>query len=79
MIFDLTDRDNRHIVLANPVQGAWQQATLDFTADGKKNNGDQTPFEPGSLVDDIFFMAWPVNGGQVELLIDDLVLYDAGP
>jgi len=79
MIFDLTDRDNRHIVLENPVQGAWQQATLDFTADGIKNNGDQTPFEPGSLVDDIFFMAWPVDGGQVELLIDDLVLYDAGP
>lgn len=78
MIFDLTDRDNRHIVLENPVQGAWHRATLDFTADGIKNNGNQTPFEPGSLVDDIFFLAWPAQGEQVELLVDDLVLYDAG-
>ncbi|MBW1696443.1 MAG: hypothetical protein JRK26_06565 [Deltaproteobacteria bacterium] len=79
MIFDLTDRDNRHIVLENPVQETWQTVTLDFTAHGIKNNGNQTPFEPGSLVDDIFFLAWPAPGKEVELLIDDLVLYDAGP
>lgn len=79
MIFDLTDRDNRHIVLENPVQESWHRATLDFTANGIKNDGNQTPFEPGSLVDDIFFLAWPARGEQVELLVDEVVLYDAGP
>ena len=78
MIFDLTDRDNRHIVLEAPVQESWQTVTLDFTAHGIKNNGNQKPFESGSLVDDIFFLAWPVQGEEAELLVDDLVLYDAG-
>lgn len=78
MVFDLTDRDNRHIVLRDAVQGEWATAVLDFTRDGIKNNGEQTRFEPGSLVDDIFFLAWPGPEGEAELLIDDMVFYDAG-
>jgi len=76
-IFDLTDRDNRHIVLDNIEEGLWQWADLDFTAEGIKNDGKQTPFRAGNLVDDIFF--FPLNGGEdAELLIDEVVLYDAG-
>ncbi|MBN2289432.1 MAG: hypothetical protein JXQ83_08885 [Candidatus Glassbacteria bacterium] len=75
-IFDLTDRDNRHIALENVDQGAWQQADLDFTGQGIKNDGNQTPFLAGNLVDDIFF--FPLQAGEeAELLIDDVVLYDA--
>ncbi|MEA2063385.1 MAG: hypothetical protein U9P14_06795 [Gemmatimonadota bacterium] len=76
MIFDLTDRDNRHIVLKEVEQGAWQRADLDFTADGIKNNGHQTPFNTGNLVDDIFFLF--TSEEEAQLIIDDLVLYDAG-
>ena len=76
-IFDLTDRDNRHIVIEGVEQGIWQWANLDFTKNGIKNDGNQTPFKVGNLVDDIFF--FPLGAGEdAELLIDEVVLYDAG-
>ncbi|MEA1997257.1 MAG: hypothetical protein U9N45_06435 [Gemmatimonadota bacterium] len=78
-IFDLSDMDNRHIVIPDAGQGRWQWAVVDFTADGIKNDGIQTPFKPGNLVDDIFFLPGDVQpGSEVELLIDEVVLYDAG-
>ncbi|HUU29297.1 MAG TPA: hypothetical protein VM123_15960 [archaeon] len=76
-IFDLTDLDNRHIVLPETGQGAWHWSILDFTRDGIKNNGLQTPFEAGNLVDDIFFLPRQAPGKEAELLIDEVVLYDA--
>ncbi len=76
-IFDLTDRDNRHIVLEDVEQGVWRWADVDFTRDGIKNDGNRTPFKVGNLVDDVFF--FPLGTGEdVELLIDEVVLYDAG-
>jgi hypothetical protein len=76
-IFDLTDGDNRHIILKDIEEGRWRFAELDFTRDGIKNDGDQTLFRAGNLVDDIFF--FPLDAGEdAELLIDDVVLYDAG-
>jgi hypothetical protein len=78
MIFDLTDEDNRHIGLEGLPQRRWLSQTLDFTADGIRNDGNQTPFKAGNRVDDLFFLAWP---GDTEkpytLLLDDIVLYDA--
>jgi hypothetical protein len=78
MIFDLSDGDNRHLGLEGLPQGSWLTQTLDFTTDGIKNDGNQTPFEAGSLVDDLFFLAWPSDSGKpYSLLLDDIVLYDA--
>ena len=78
MIFDLTDSDNRHVGLETQPQGQWLTGTIDFTVDGIKNDGNQTPFEAGSLVDDIFYLAWPEDAQQeFTLLVDDVVLYDA--
>ncbi|OGG05246.1 MAG: hypothetical protein A3F83_13800 [Candidatus Glassbacteria bacterium RIFCSPLOWO2_12_FULL_58_11] len=78
MIFDLTDSDNRHIVLGDLAPGLWQTVTLNFTREGVKNDGNQTEFSAGHRVDDLFFLVWPEKGGEAEMLIDDLVLYDAG-
>lgn len=78
MIFDLTDSDNRHVGLEAQPQGQWLTGTIDFTHDGIKNDGNQTEFEAGSLVDDIFYLAWPQDAArEFTLLIDDVVLYDA--
>jgi hypothetical protein len=77
-VFDLTDKDNRHIRLKDLKQDAWQWANLDFTADGKRNDGKDTPFAAGHKVDDIFFFVEPEGDKEVTLLIDEVTLYDAG-
>jgi hypothetical protein len=77
-VFDLTDKDNRHIRMKSLKQDAWQWANLDFTADGKRNDGKDTPFAAGHKVDDIFFFVEPEGDKEVTLLIDEVTLYDAG-
>ncbi len=74
-VFDLTDMDNRHIRLRDAKQGEWTTVYLDFTRDAKRNDGKTTPFAAGHTVDDLFFF---VDGEGAELLIDEVVLYDAG-
>ncbi len=77
-IFDLTDRDNRHIRLSGLKGGSWNTVHLDFSSDARRNDGRTTPFAAGHIVDDIFFFVAPEAGADVELLIDEVVLYDAG-
>src|ERR1051326_6969838 len=77
-MFDATDQDNRHIDLKDLKQGAWNWANLDFTKDAKRNDGKDTPFAAGHKVDDIFFFVAPDEGKDVELFVDEVVLYDAG-
>jgi len=77
-IFDVTDMDNRQIRLSDLPQGIWQTATLNFTRDARRNDGSDTPFAAGHVVDDIFFFVSPDGDQDVDLLIDEVVLYDAG-
>ena len=77
-IFDVTDMDNRHIRLSDLPQGIWQTATLNFTRGARRNDGSETPFAAGHVVDDIFFFVSPDGDQDVDLLIDEVVLYDAG-
>ena len=76
-IFDATDNDNRHVVLKNLTQNQWTTTYVDFTRDGRKNDGRQTPFAPGHKVDDLFFFVTPARDTEVNLLIDEVVLFDA--
>jgi len=77
-VFDLTDGDNRHIKLTGLKPDAWAWANLDFTTDGKRNDGKQTPFAAGHKVDDVFFFVTPEGDKEVNLHIDEVTLYDAG-
>jgi hypothetical protein len=77
-IFDVTDGDNRHIVLRDVKQGAWQWAIVDFTKDAKRNDGSNTPFAAGHKVDDLFFFVQPDAGEEVNLYVDEVTLFDAG-
>lgn len=79
MIFDATVQDNRYIRLDDPVLDVWTTAVLNFTRDGIYNSGNRTLFKPGNRLDDIFFFPGFELCEGTELLIDDVVLYDAGP
>jgi hypothetical protein len=77
-IFDATDQDNRHVVLKDLASEAWTNQYVDFTRDGRRNDGGNTPFAAGHLVDDLFFFVEPEGDAQPELFIDEVVLFDAG-
>lgn len=77
-VFDLTDKDNRHIQMKDLKQDVWQWANLDFTKDAKRNDGTRTPFAPGHEVDDLFFFIRPESDKEANLYIDEVTLYDAG-
>jgi hypothetical protein len=77
-MFDLTDQDNRHVRLRDLKPGAWQTVYLDFTRDARRNDGRDTPLAASHLVDDLFFLVQPAGEGEVDLLVDEVVLYDAG-
>jgi hypothetical protein len=78
-IFDATVQDNRHVRLENLTQGAWTTASVDFTRDGIRNDGTTgDAFAAGNLVDDLFFFVAPEGEEELDLLIDEVVLYDAG-
>jgi hypothetical protein len=77
-IFDLTAMDNRHVVLRDLADGGWRTVQVDFTRDSRRNDGSDGPFSAGNLVDDLFFFVEPAPGKEADLVIDEVVLYDAG-
>lgn len=76
-IFDFTDMDNRHIRLDGLATNTWRTVYVDFAKDGRKNDGRQTPFAAGHVVDDLFFFVEPDPGREAVLLLDEVVLFDA--
>jgi hypothetical protein len=76
-VFDATDQDNRHVRLKGLRQGEWATVYVDFTRDGKRNDGKDTPFAAGHTVDDLFFFVEPDGKDEVTLLVDEVILYDA--
>lgn len=77
-LFDVTDQDNRHVVMTGLKQDAWRWAILDFTRDAKRNDGKQTAFAAGHKVDDVFFFVKPEKDKEVQLHVDEVTLFDAG-
>jgi hypothetical protein len=82
-VFDATDQDNRHVRLDGLKNGEWATAYVDFTKDGRRNDGTdpaKAPFAAGHKVDDLFFFVEPADPGadDFELFIDEVVLFDAG-
>lgn len=77
-IFDATDADNRHVQMNGLKEGAWQWAILDFTTDGRRNDGSETLFAAGHKVDDLFFFVKADAGQEAQLYVDEVTLFDAG-
>lgn len=71
-IYSLSNGYHRHLVLTGLPQGKWQEATVDMTQ-ARRPDGTGGPLSEGERIDDIQFY----TGTKAELLIDDVVLYDA--
>jgi inosine-uridine nucleoside N-ribohydrolase len=71
-IYSLTNGYHRHLVLKGLPQDSWQEAAVDMTR-ARRPDGTGGPLSEGERIDDIQFYADPT----AELLIDDIVLYDA--
>ena len=76
-IFDATVMDNRHIELRDLKTGSWQTVYLDFTRDSRRNDGSKDRFEAGNLVDDILFFVGKDAAEPIQLLVDEVILFDA--
>jgi hypothetical protein len=50
----------------------------DFPRAGRRNDGGDSPFAAGHLVDDLFFFIEPAGDEKLDILIDEVVLFDAG-
>jgi inosine-uridine nucleoside N-ribohydrolase len=73
-IYSLTNGYHRHLVLKDLPQEKWQDAAVDMTV-ARRPDGSGGPLSEDERIDDIQFYAAPT----AELIIDDIVLYDAAP
>jgi inosine-uridine nucleoside N-ribohydrolase len=73
-LYTLSKGYHRHLTLADLPQGSWQSTTVDMTA-ARKPDGSGGPLSEDERIDDIQFY----TDAGAELLIDDIVLYDAAP
>jgi inosine-uridine nucleoside N-ribohydrolase len=71
-IYSLSKGYHRYLSLAGLPQGTWQAATVDMTA-ARRPDGSGGRLAENERIDDVQFYADP----RAELLIDDIVLYDA--
>jgi hypothetical protein len=79
-LFDVTVQDNRHIHIADCEQSKWVTQYLDFTRDSRRNDGTADKLPAGNTFDDLLFFVEPAESGKdVELLVDEVVLFDAAP
>lgn len=71
-IYSLTNGYHRQLYLTGLMQGRWESAAVDMTA-ARRPDGTGGPLSEHERIDDIQFYVAPT----AELLIDDVVLYDA--
>ncbi|MBI1900369.1 MAG: hypothetical protein HYS13_04540 [Planctomycetia bacterium] len=71
-IYSLTNGYHRHLTLTDLAQEKWLDLTVDMTK-VRKHDGTGGPLSEDERIDDIQFYADP----RAELLIDDIVLFDA--
>src|SRR5262245_45607418 len=74
--YSLSSNDNNHIRVTGLTQGKWSEATLNFTRDGRRNDGTAgIPFKAGERMDDFqLYVGKPAD--EVEALIDDVIFFD---
>lgn len=73
-LFSLSNGYHRYLSVKNLPQNQWQSATVDMTQ-MRRPDGTGGPLSEDERIDDIQFYVDP----RAEVLIDDVVLYDAAP
>ncbi|MBI4606468.1 MAG: hypothetical protein HY721_31265, partial [Planctomycetes bacterium] len=78
--FNLTREDNHHIAVSGLREGAWNDVTLDFTRDSRRNDGSPGAMAEGDRMDDLkVFLGLRGDGKRYELLIDDVLFFVEDP
>jgi hypothetical protein len=78
--FSLTREDNWHIVMDGLAEGRWEEITLNFTRDARRNDGSAEGFAEGERMDDFkLFAGQPAEAARYELLIDDVIFFANDP
>lgn len=73
-IFSLSNNYHRFLTLTDLPQKQWRSATVDLT-EARRPDGSGGPLSKDERIDDIQFYIPP----EAELVIDDIVLYEAAP
>lgn len=73
-IYSLTNGYHRQLYLEKQPQGRWLHVAVDLT-EARRPDGTGGPLSKDERIDDIQFYTDP----HAELLIDDVILYDASP
>jgi inosine-uridine nucleoside N-ribohydrolase len=71
-VYSLSNGYHRYLSLKGLPQDKWESATVDMTQ-ARRADGGGGPLSEGERIDDVQFYVDP----RAELLIDDMVLYDA--
>jgi hypothetical protein len=79
--YSLSSNDNNHIRVSGLTEGAWSELTLNFSRDGRRNDGTPgVPFKEGERMDDLkIFVGKPGDGKEYELLVDDVIFFAEDP
>jgi hypothetical protein len=79
--FSLSSNDNNHIRVSGLAQAKWSELTINFTRDGKRNDGTPgVPFQRGERMDDLkVFVGKPGDGNDYQLYLDDIIFFDDDP
>jgi len=79
--YSLSSNDNNHIRVSGLTEGRWSEVTLNFSRDGKRNDGTPgVPFKSGERMDDlkIFFAPKGKAAGR-QMTIDDVIFFAEDP
>jgi hypothetical protein len=79
--YSLSTNDNNHIRASGLSEGKWSEATLNFTANGQRNDGTPgIPFREGERMDDFqLYVGKPGDGREYAVLIDDVIFFAEDP
>ncbi len=78
--FSLTREDNWHIVADGLAQRQWDEVTLNFTRDARRNDGSTESFGDGERMDDFkLFAGKPAEAADYDLFIDDVIFFADDP
>jgi len=78
--FSLTREDNWHITADGLTRGHWDEVTLNFTRDARRNDGSADAFGEGERMDNFkLFAGKPEDAASYDLLIDDVMFFANDP
>jgi hypothetical protein len=78
--FSLTTEDNWHVIKDDLIEGRWDEVTLNFTRDAKRNDGSARGFGEGERMDDFkLFAGKPDAAARYQLFLDDVIFFANDP